>query len=136
MDQDRSGDQSSCFQCEPADPTLPGIRMLDPEGEVEYRNGWAIIGTLVDTGDLIDTIPRIELSASQAERLLAAAAGVWAFGRPYLEGWMQTGKEWVVDVKMRHPALSGRRRDRARAILAAEGVSPLVCAGLRVPSGR
>jgi hypothetical protein len=92
---------------------------------------------LIETDGPIDVIPCLGLTATQIERLLAAAVQVWVFGRICLTGWyFQFGIGWIVDVKMRYPAFSGRRRDAARAMLSAEGVWPLVFAGSSDPSVR
>ncbi|WP_327139358.1 hypothetical protein [Nocardia sp. NBC_01327] len=122
--------------CDAADFKIPGITQSQPEGEVSSGNGWATIGTLVNTGDLVDAIPRLALSASQTAFLLMAAIQVLLFGRPCMEGWVRHGAKWIVDVKMRYPASDEGWRAAMRAIVSAEGAVPAMSSGLSRPLGK
>lgn len=112
-----------------------GVSTRRPCWEIEYRDQWATIGTLISTKEGVEVYPRRGLGESQDARLLATATQVWMCGRECLEGWrFRPGVGWVVDVGMRYSPSARRHASRSFKCSSAGG-SPLVLVGSSPPSG-
>lgn len=117
------------------DLAAAGVKLSMPHGAVGIRNGWAIVGTVILTGAVVEVVPRCDLSAQQYARLLATAAQIWLHGIDGAQGWKWSPRlGWVVGVGMRY-SVESVRRSRA-SMCSSDSGTPLVPAGSSVPSAR
>lgn len=112
-----------------------GIIVAPTCGSIASRGDWLVVGTIVFAGLSLNVIPREGLTGAQRSRLYSAVVQVWLHGRHTLHGWAWWPEiGWVVDVAIRQPGHSERRREINSSTCESEGGTPRVWAGLSRPS--
>lgn len=82
---------------------VAGVIVGNPCGEIEIRDGRAIVGALIITPDsCVEAVPRWGIDRPRYLRLVAAAAHVWLHGRPDDPAWQFDAElGWVALVGVR-----------------------------------
>lgn len=90
-----------------------GIQICEPVGDPKRHGDWTIIGSLVTEDDApVEVIPRRDISATDHDRLIAAASQVRLHGRAGFspEGWRHHScLGWVTDVWRRSDDLDAEQ---------------------------
>ena len=90
-----------------------GIRVTEPVGYPRRDGAWMLIGSLVTEDDgPVEVIPCRDISATDHDRLIAAASQVWIHGRAGFspEGWRYHSRiGWVTEVWRRSDDLDAEQ---------------------------
>lgn len=119
---------------------LLGIIEWAPCGDVDVRGDWAVVGSVITTGDpgAVELMPRRGLDGWAGYTLFAAAVAVSLYGLEALEGWRYRAEldAYVVGVEMRLPADRPARCAAMSATWSSDSPVPRTTSGSSVPSGR
>lgn len=116
---------------------LVGIIELEPCGDVAAQGDWAIVGSVIVRGLVLEVMPRLNLDPLQRHMLFLAACQVWLRGCMALHGWRYwPGLGYVAGVEVRRPAERSFLCAAASARWSSGSTAPRTASGSSVPSGR